>query len=190
MPLLEKFWKPFKAQVDEKNETVDRAEASGARELGIDPKSGKPVTVRLGRYGPMAQIGTKDDEDKPTFASLRPGQSMHTITLEDALKLFKLPRKLGEARRRRGDHVGVGRFGPFVKHGATYASLQADRRSVHDRTAARARTDPRARPRPPRNRLIQDFDDGDPGAERPLRPVHHRRREERARSRRIANRRR
>ncbi|MGH8173561.1 MAG: type I DNA topoisomerase, partial [Rhodanobacteraceae bacterium] len=73
VPLLEKFWKPFKAQVDDKNETVDRSEATGARELGIDPKSGKPVQVRLGRYGPFAQIGTKDDEDKPKFASLRTG---------------------------------------------------------------------------------------------------------------------
>ncbi|MEP7042340.1 MAG: DNA topoisomerase I [Dokdonella sp.] len=124
IPLLEKFWKPFKAQVDDKNETVDRSEASGARELGTDPKSGKPVAVRLGRYGPFAQIGTKDDEDKPKFASLRTGQSMHTITLEDALELFKLPRALGHSAAGEEVTVGVGRFGPFVKQGATYASLQ------------------------------------------------------------------
>jgi DNA topoisomerase-1 len=126
IPLLEKFWKPFKAQVDDKNETVDRSEATGARELGVDPKSGKPVQVRLGRYGPFAQIGTKDDEDKPKFASLRTGQSMHTITLPEALELFKLPRNLGKGEDGEDITVGVGRLGPFVKHGPTYASLKPE----------------------------------------------------------------
>ncbi|PZR19278.1 MAG: DNA topoisomerase I, partial [Citrobacter freundii] len=76
VPLMEKFWGPFKELVDEKAETVDRSEATGARELGKDPKSGKPVSVRLGRYGPYAQIGDKDTDEKLEFASLRPGQSM------------------------------------------------------------------------------------------------------------------
>jgi DNA topoisomerase-1 len=71
VPLMERFWLPFKQQVDEKTESVDRNEATGARELGTDPKSGKPVSVRLGRYGPFAQIGTKEDEDKPTCAPAR-----------------------------------------------------------------------------------------------------------------------
>ncbi|HLT44568.1 MAG TPA: DNA topoisomerase I [Luteimonas sp.] len=125
VPLMEKFWGPFKELVDDKTESVDRSEATGARELGTDPKSGKPVSVRLGRYGPYAQIGTADDEEKPTFASLRPGQSMHTISLEDALELFKLPRKLGESN---GEEVsvGIGRFGPFAKRGSTYASLKKE----------------------------------------------------------------
>src|SRR3546814_15104319 len=79
-----------------------RSEATGARELGSDPKTGKPVSVRLGRFGPYAAIGTKDDEEKPTFASLRPGQSMHTITLAEALELFKLPRQLRSEERRVG----------------------------------------------------------------------------------------
>ncbi|MCL1634959.1 DNA topoisomerase I [Luteimonas sp. SX5] len=125
VPLMERFWGPFKELVDEKTESVDRSEATGARELGTDPKSGKPVSVRLGRYGPYAQIGTAEDEDKPTFASLRPGQSMHTITLEDAIDLFRLPRKLGED----GGHevsVGIGRFGPFAKRGSVYASLKKE----------------------------------------------------------------
>ncbi len=126
VPLLEKFWKPFKATVDDKSESVDRSEATGARELGSDPNTGKPVQVRLGRYGPFAQIGTKDDEDKPRFASLRPGQSMHTITLAQALELFKLPRTLGKTEGGEDITVGVGRFGPFVKHGAMYASLKPD----------------------------------------------------------------
>jgi DNA topoisomerase-1 len=121
---MEKFWGPFKELVDEKTESVDRSQATGARELGTDPKSGKPVSVRLGRYGPYAAIGStaEDAEDKPRFASLRPGQSMHTITLEQAIDLFRLPRTLGEHN---GEEVsvGVGRFGPFAKRGSSYASL-------------------------------------------------------------------
>ncbi len=122
VPLLERFWKSFKATVDEKTESVDRGEASGSRVLGVDPKSGKPVSVRLGRYGPFAQIGTAEDEDKPKFASLRPGTSMHTISLEDALPLFNLPRSLGQ-HEGQDVTVAIGRFGPFVKLGDTYASL-------------------------------------------------------------------
>ncbi|MDF4003575.1 DNA topoisomerase I [Luteibacter sp. PPL552] len=126
VPLLERFWQPFKTLVDDKTETVDRSEATGARELGDDPKTGKPVSVRLGRYGAYAQIGSKDDDDKPTYASLRPGQSMHTITLEEAMELFKLPRHLGQSDAGEDVTVGVGRFGPFVKQGSTYASLKAE----------------------------------------------------------------
>jgi len=125
VPLMARFWKPFKALVDDKIETVDRGEASGSRELGTDPKSGKPISVRLGRYGPFAQIGTKDDEDKPTFASLRPTQSLHTISLAEALELFKLPRTLGVDGEDTVS-VGVGRFGPFAKRGSSYASLKAE----------------------------------------------------------------
>ena len=125
IPLMQRFWEPFKALVDDKTESVDRNDATGARDLGVDPKSGKPVSVRLGRYGAFAQIGRKEDEDKPKFASLRPGQSMHTIGLDDALQLFLLPRVLGEDQ---GEplSVAVGRFGPFAKRGTTYASLGKD----------------------------------------------------------------
>lgn len=125
VPLLEKFWKPFSKTVEEKGESVERSEASGSRVLGVDPKSGKPISVRLGRYGPFAQIGTAEDEDKPKFASLRGGQSMHTITLDEAIKLFDLPRTLGESK---GETVtvAVGRFGPFAKRASTYASLGKD----------------------------------------------------------------
>ncbi|WP_426661968.1 DNA topoisomerase I [Rhodanobacter aciditrophus] len=126
VPLMERFWQPFKQQVEEKTESVDRSEATGARELGTDPKSGKPVFVRLGRFGPYAAIGDKDSDEKLQFASLRPGQSMHTITLAEALELFKLPRKLGQAPNGDEVSVGVGRFGPFVKQGSTYASLKPE----------------------------------------------------------------
>ena len=127
VPLMERFWGPFKQLVDEKTESVDRSEASGARELGTDPKTGKPVSVRLGRYGPYVAIGStaEDEAEKPTFASLRPGQSMHTISLADALELFKLPRKLGQSN---GEEVsvGIGRFGAFAKRGSVYASLKKE----------------------------------------------------------------
>src|SRR5690606_24673198 len=127
VPPMRKFGGPCKELVDEKTETVDRSQATGARELGIDPKSGKPVSVRLGRYGPYAAIGStaEGEEEKPRFASLRPGQSMHTITLEEAIDLFRLPRKLGESN---GEEVsvGIGRFGPFAKRGSVYASLKKE----------------------------------------------------------------
>jgi len=95
VPLLDEFWGPFH-QLCEEKEGLTRGEVAKERELGIDPKSGKPVSVRMGRYGPFAQIGTKDDEEKPKFAGLRPGQKMNDIDLATALELFKLPRKLGD----------------------------------------------------------------------------------------------
>jgi DNA topoisomerase-1 len=155
IPLLERFWKPFKSTVDEKSESVDRSEATGARLLGVDPASGKPLNVRLGRYGPFAQIGTAEDEDKPTFASLRPGQSMHTITLEEALKLFTLPRKLGLLDDKELS-VAVGRFGPFAKRGDTYASLDKED-DPYTITFERAAELIRAREELIANRLIKAF---------------------------------
>jgi DNA topoisomerase I len=122
IPLLEKFWKRLRELVG-LTENLSRAEASNARVLGVDPASGKEISVRIGRFGPFAQIGTKDDEDKPKFASLRPGQKMDFVTLDDALKLFELPRKLGPDHQGREITIAVGRFGPFAKVGAMYVSL-------------------------------------------------------------------
>ena len=128
IPLMEKFWGPFKELVEQKKESVDRSEATGARELGTDPATGKPVSVRLGRFGPYVAIGStaEDAEEKPRFASLRPGQSMHTITLEQALELFLMPRELGTDADGTPVSVGIGRFGPFAKRGSTYASLKKE----------------------------------------------------------------
>ena len=126
VPLLEDFWKPFSNLVDEKEESVTREQVAMARELGTDPKSGKPVTVRMGRYGPFVQIGTKDDEEKPKFAGLRPGQKMNDITLDDAMELFKLPRKLGETPDGLAVSASVGRFGPYVRYGDKYVSIRGD----------------------------------------------------------------
>ena len=131
VPLLGDFWTPFKERVDDKMENVSREEAVEERKLGTDPESGKPVVVRLGRYGPMAQIGHRDDEEKPRFAGLRQGQRMNTVTLEEALKLFELPRKLGETPDGEAMTANIGRFGPYIRFGTgkkgdkdRYASLK------------------------------------------------------------------
>ena len=94
----------------------------GERVLGTDPKSGRPVSVKIGRFGPLVQIGTPDDEEKPLFASLLKGQSMSTITLDEALKLFELPRTLGDYEGKTVV-VGIGRFGPYIRHDGKYVSL-------------------------------------------------------------------
>ncbi|HWG67220.1 MAG TPA: DNA topoisomerase I [Rhodanobacteraceae bacterium] len=159
-PLMAGFWKPFKALVDEKMETVDRSEATGARLLGDDPKTGKPVSVRLGRYGPYAALGDKDkDDEKLKFASLLPGQSMHTITLDEALELFKLPRHLGADADGEEISAGMGRFGPFVKKGTMYASIK-DGESAYTITLERARELIREKLELIANRVITDFGDG------------------------------
>ena len=126
VPLLERFWKPFSDLCIDKEQSVTREQVAQARELGTDPKSGKPVTVRMGRYGPFVQIGTKDDEEKPKFAGLRPGQKMTDITFEDALELFKLPRALGETPDGLPVSASVGRFGPYVRYGDKYVSIRGD----------------------------------------------------------------
>ena len=124
IPPLMQFWKPFIRRVRDKEETVSRADAKLTRVLGVDPKSGKEVSVRLGRYGPHAQIGTVDDEEKPRFAGLRPGQSLETITLEEALDLFKLPRDLGFTPDGEEVAAGIGRFGPYIRYGNKFVSLR------------------------------------------------------------------
>ena len=161
LPLMERFWTPFKQMVDDKMESVDRNAATGARELGIDPKSGKPVSVRLGRFGPYAAIGSTAEgvEEKPTFASLRPGQSMHTIALADALELFKLPRKLGLDKDEEVS-VGVGRFGAFAKRGSVYASLKKED-DPYTIDLAHAVALIEEKEEIARNRIIKSFDGSD-----------------------------
>jgi DNA topoisomerase-1 len=126
IPLMKEFWQPFSAQVKEKEEKVSRSDVVQARVLGADPKSGLQVSVRMGRYGAYAQIGTKEDEEKPRFAGLRPGQRIDTISLTEALDLFKLPRELGKTET--GDEivVNIGRFGPYVRFGNKFVSLKKD----------------------------------------------------------------
>ena len=120
--MMKNFYKDFHPTVEDVQENAERE--SGERVLGKDPETGKQVSVRLGKFGPMVQIGTVDDEEKPQFASLSPDQQLTTITYEEAMDLFKLPKELGEYE---GEKVEVnnGRYGPYVKFGKTYVSLPA-----------------------------------------------------------------
>jgi DNA topoisomerase I len=157
VPLLERFWKPFIDLVKHTEKSVSREEVAQARELGVDPASGKPMSVRMGRFGPFVQIGTKDDEDKPRFAGLRPGQKMDQITFEQAMELFKLPRKLGTTAGGEEITTNVGRFGPYVKYGAKYVSLKTD--DPYEITPERALEVIREKEIADANRLILDFPD-------------------------------
>jgi DNA topoisomerase-1 len=147
IPPLMQFWKPFIRRIREKEESVSRADAKLTRVLGTDPKTGKEVSVRLGRFGPHAQIGTVEDETKPRFAGLRPGQSLESITLEEALELFKLPRDLGFTPEGEEVSAGIGRFGPYIRYGSKFVSLKdADPHAVTlsealERVAAKKQAD-------------------------------------------------
>jgi DNA topoisomerase-1 len=118
--MLSEFYTPFHEQVELTMETAGRA--AGERLLGDDPTTGKPVIARLGRFGPMVQIGKTEDEEKPRFATLKAAQSIGTITLEEALDLFKLPFSLGIWEEKEMI-VGAGRFGPYVKWGEQFVSI-------------------------------------------------------------------
>ena len=118
--MIDDFYNPFKKDVEKTIETAERVK--GERELGIDPISGKPILARMGRYGPMVQIGQANENEKPHFAALKKGQSIETISLDEALDLFKLPLTLGEYEGEEV-YVNMGRFGPYVKWGEHFISL-------------------------------------------------------------------
>ena len=158
VPLLDDFWRPFRDLCEDKETSVTREQVAQARELGADPKSGKPVTVRMGRYGPFVQIGTKDDEEKPKFAGLRPGQKMNDITFEEAMELFKLPRKLGETPDGLAVSASVGRFGPYVRYGDKYVSIRGDD-DPYTIELPRALELIETKKIEDANRIIQDFED-------------------------------
>jgi DNA topoisomerase-1 len=120
--MIERFYGPFHEKVEE---TLEKSgKNTGERILGTDPKTGRQVAVKIGPYGPMVQLGTREEEEKPKFASLQKGQHIETITLEEALRLFDLPRSLGQYE---GEEVIVssGRYGPYVKHRSKYVSLKS-----------------------------------------------------------------
>lgn len=121
--MLAKFYGPFH-EIVEKSADISRAEAAQARVLGTDPKTGKPVSARFGRFGPMVQIGNVEDEEKPKFAGITNGRTVDNITLEEALKLFELPRQVGQDEKGNIILASIGRFGPYVKIGSSYVSIK------------------------------------------------------------------
>lgn len=121
--VIRDFYEPFHAQI-ELAKDISRDETHGKRDLGEDPVSGKPVSVRFGRYGAFAQIGHQDDEEKPTFSSLRTGQDIENITLAEAIELFKMPRTVGETIEGETIKANYGRFGPYIQYGKKYVSLK------------------------------------------------------------------
>lgn len=157
-PLLKSFWEPFIERVEHKEESVSREEAQYKRELGTDPKTGKPVSVRIGKYGTFVQIGTKDDEEKPQFAGLLPGQNLDSITFEEAMELFKLPRDLGETEEGEKVSANIGRFGPYVRYGNKFVSIKdGDPYSI---TLDEALELIKEKKIADANKIIQQFDDG------------------------------
>lgn len=153
--MLTKFYGPFHKHVEKTEETAERA--SGERILGKDPKSGKELLVRVGRFGPIAQIGHNTETEKARFASLRTGQLLETITFEDALDLFKLPRKVGEFEGEQME-ANIGRFGPYIKHVGKYYSIPKtdDPNTIHE---ARAIEIIKAKREADANKLIKTFEE-------------------------------
>jgi DNA topoisomerase-1 len=165
VPVLEEFWQPFAVLLQEKDKAVTRDEAVQARDLGKDPASGRPVSARFGRYGAFIQIGTRDDEEKPKWKGLQPGQSMFNIELPDALELFKLPRKLGSLPGGEPVSANTGMFGPYVQ----YETVDKDTGEVVKKYASLQEIDPlkitleeaieviRAKQEADAKKLIKDF---------------------------------
>jgi len=156
--MIERFYTPFHTKVDTATQTSERSK--GEKVLGTDPESGKPISVKIGRFGPIAQIGEASDEDKPRFASLLKGQSLETITLEEALALFRLPRTIGQFEDEELV-IGVGKYGPYVRHKSKFYSLSKtdDAYTIEQDRAIEIITEKRTQQE---NRNIKQFDE-EPG---------------------------
>jgi DNA topoisomerase-1 len=157
VPLLREFWQPFAKLVEHTETNVTREQASQSRVLGTDPVSGRPISVRMGRYGAFVQIGTKEDVEKPKFAGLRPGQKMDTIELQAALDLFLLPRELGQTPEGEPVSANIGRFGPYVRYANKFVSIKGD--DPYTITLERALQLIAEKKIADANRLILDFPD-------------------------------
>ena len=153
--MIDKFYRPFHNKVDVTTKTSERS--VGERKLGNDPESGKPVVVKIGKFGPLVQIGEVSDEDKPRFAGLLKDQRIETISLEEALELFKLPRKIGQYEGKEIS-AAVGRFGPYLLHNAKFYSLKPATDNPLTVTLDRAVEIIEAKREADRNKIIKSFD--------------------------------
>lgn len=154
--MIDDFYKPFHKRVEETIEVSDYSK--GERKIGDDPETGKPVIARMGRYGPIVQIGDQEKEEKPRYASLLKGQHLETITLEEALYLFKLPRTIGQYKGKEMV-VGIGRFGPYVRHDSKFYSLKKGIDDPYKITSERAIELILEKVENDKNRIIRTFED-------------------------------
>ena len=155
--MISNFYVGFHQTV-EKSEDISKKDAINARLLGNDPKSGRPVYARIGRYGAMLQMGENEDEEKPRFASLMPSQSLETISLEEALEMFKLPRVVGQNADGKDVKVNIGRFGPYIQIDKTYASITHE--EIFTVTLEEALQKVQDKIEQKSKNTIQEFDDG------------------------------
>lgn len=156
--MLHGFYTPFHKLIEQSG-GIDRSKVGANREVGIDPKSGKPILARFGRFGPMLQLGsTTDDEDKPRFAPLPKGAKIETVTLEQALEMFKLPRVVGQTEDGQDIKANIGRFGPYIQIGKLFVSIKPE--DPHTITLEKARELYAAKLQAEAEKNIADFGDG------------------------------
>ena len=155
--MLHGFYTPFHKLIEQSG-GIDRSKVGANREVGIDPKSGKPILARFGRFGPMLQLGTTDDEDKPRFAPLPKSAKIETVTLEQALEMFKLPRVVGQTEDGQDIKANIGRFGPYIQVGKLFVSIKPE--DPHTITLEKARELYAAKLQAEAEKNIADFGDG------------------------------
>ena len=155
--MLHGFYTPFHKLIEQSG-GIDRSKVGANREVGIDPKSGKPILARFGRFGPMLQLGATDDEDKPRFAPLPKGTKIETVTLEQALEMFKLPRVVGQTEDGQDIKANIGRFGPYIQVGKLFVSIKPE--DPHTITLETARELYAAKLQAEAEKNIADFGDG------------------------------
>ena len=155
--MLQGFYTPFHKLIEQSG-GIDRSKVGANREVGIDPKSGKPILARFGRFGPMLQLGATDDEDKPRFAPLPKGAKIETVTLEQALEMFKLPRIVGQTKDGQDIKANIGRFGPYIQVGKLFVSIKPE--DPHTITLEKARELYAAKLQAEAEKNIADFGDG------------------------------
>jgi len=155
--MLHGFYTPFHKLIEQSG-GIDRSKVGANREVGIDPKSGKPILARFGRFGPMLQLGATDDEDKPRFAPLPKGAKIETVTLEQALEMFKLPRVVGQTEDGQDIKANIGRFGPYIQVDKLFVSIKPE--DPHTITLEKARELYAAKLQAEAEKNIADFGDG------------------------------
>ena len=155
--MLHGFYTPFHKLIEQSG-GIDRSKVGANREVGIDPKSGKPILARFGRFGPMLQLGATDDEDKPRFAPLPKGAKIETVTLDQALEMFKLPRVIGQTEDGQDIKANIGRFGPYIQVGKLFVSIKPE--DPHTITLEKARELYAAKLQAEAEKHIAEFSDG------------------------------